>query len=452
MPAVDPPVALVTVAALAGLWIFWWIRLRDAPGPPLSPSARWVSWTFVVVYLSWKAFFYVPREDVLDLVNSGMSDSNRIEVALTAAAGLWAAWLVISRRVPFLRLLQGASFWITLLVLLYALTSLWSVWPELTLYKSVELGVYWIIAAHLFATGEWRDNLERLAFCTVVAAWLLHIAGDEGVDLSRGLVGAFYDNESALMAGCLFLVGLHRLLTRRDLTARAVTAFAVLSLLLFHSFTTYLAVALALPALLVLVLMPRATRMATVLLIAGIAAAGLSVAWLASNALPHLTLAIAEAVGKDTVQVGTMTGRLPLWEALWEVSRNHPFGTGFLAVERTISDIVGHDAVGWTAGHSHNGFLSAWLAGGYPGIALLTFLTVALCLQLVGLGARGRALAIPFILFLLINNTSYPAFGGRLNGAWLMIMGLSFATVARPVLATATPASWRGATPLPRRG
>ncbi|WP_448187858.1 O-antigen ligase family protein [Azospirillum sp. sgz301742] len=462
MPTVDPLIATAIVLLLAGLWIVWWTRLRGVSGPPLATSGRVVSWAVVIVYFTWKTFFYEPREDVLELVNSGMSDSNRIEVAITAVSGLWAAWLVFSQRMPFMRLVQGAGFWIVALVALYSLSTLWSVWRDLTLYKSLELGIYWVITAHLFATGAWRDTLERLALWAVIGGLLPPIVQGTGPEtgvVARGaVVGAFYSNGSALMAGALLLIALHRLLTRRDLTAKALTVFALVSLLLFHSFTTYLSVVLALPALFVLVLMPRATPMATAVMICGIVGAGVSIAYLAAHAEPHLVAAIGGAAGKDADQIGSMTGRLPLWEALWEVSKDKPFGTGFLAMERMIPEIISQRAVGWSAAHSHNGFLSAWLAAGFLGIGVLVFFTVALFFQIVGQDADARALAIPFVLFVLVNNMSFPAFGGRLNGAWLMIMGVAFATSAvrvRPVQRAeprAPAVRWGGRPALPHRG
>lgn len=430
MPAVDPLIAAAIALLLLGLWIVWWTRLRDAAGPPLAGSGRAVSWAAMIVYFTWKTFFYEPREDVLELVNSGMSDSNRIEVAITAATGLWAAWLVVTGRMPFIRLIQGAGFWIVALVAIYSLSTLWSVWPDLTLYKSLELGVYWVVTAHLFATGPWRDTLERLALWAVVGSALPFIVQGTG-NFARGPVGAFYSNGGAMMAGALLLIALHRLLTRRDMTAMGLTLLGLVALLLFHSFTSYLSVVLALPALFVLVLMPRATRTATALMICGIVGAGVSIVYLAANAEPHLVQAVGAAAGKDADQIGSMTGRLPLWEALWEVSRDQPLGTGFLAMERMIPEIISPDSVGWTAAHSHNGFLSAWLAAGFLGIGVLVFFTLALCFQVVGQDALGRALAIPFVLFVLVNNMSYPAFGGRLNGAWLMVMGVAFATSSR---------------------
>jgi len=417
---------------LAGLWAVWWTRLRETAAAPLVDSGRRVSWAFIIVYFTWRAFFYVPREDVLDLVTSGLSASNRIEAGFTVVAGLWAAWLVISRRMPLIRLLHGAGFWATALIALYAASTLWSAWPDLTLYKSAELGIFWVIVAHAFAVGAWRDNLERLTFWAVMGDLLAPIIGGGG-NFSGGLVGAYYDNGGALMAGALFLVALHRLMTRRDLRARLLVVFAFVSMLLFHAFTTYIAVTAALPALVVLVLMPQATRAATATMIAGTIASGASLTWLALNAEPDLLLQIGAVVGKDASQIGSMTGRLPLWEAMWEVSRGHTLGTGFLAVERMIPAIVSEDMVGWVAAHSHNGFFSAWLAAGWLGLGLIVSFTVALGLQAVGAGTAGRALAVPFLLMVLINNMSYPAFGGRLNGAWLMVMGLAFATAARPV-------------------
>lgn len=453
---VDPLHAAVIALLLAGSWAFWWTRLRDATGPRLSGADRIVSWALIAVYFTWKAFLYEERDDVLALVDSGMSASNRIEAAFTGLVGLWAAWLLVSRRMPPLRLVQGAGFWVGALVAVDVASAGWSVWPDFTIYKSMELAVFWVVTAHLFSAGSWRNTLEWLCVWAVAGSWLPFVTGAAPRDFSHGLIGAFYDNGAATMAGALLLVAVHRLLRHRDVWAKGMVAFALLSLLLFHSFTTYLCLAMALPALLVLAFIPRASALATVLLIAGTIGAGGSIAWLTAKSQPDLVLAVGAAVGKDADELGTATGRLPLWEAMWEVSKDHAFGTGFLAVERMIPQLVAEDVVGWVAAHSHNGFLSAWLAAGWLGLGLVLFLVAALGLQATGLDPPLRALAIPFILFVMANNMSYPAVGGRLNGAWLMIMGLAYATAPRPTraavpVAAVDPGPVRAA-PAPRWG
>lgn len=431
MPIFDLYVAAMIIIMLASLWAGWRVALAGPTVHVAPTSARLVSWGFLLVYLLWKPMFYDWREDIDDLVNAGLSTSNRIEVLFTALSAGWMLWLLISRSLPFGHLLRGPGFWITALILSLLASVLWSLWPQLSLYKGIELLAFWIITAHVAASPLWRLDVERIAVVALVAGWWPYVFRGMA-DFSGGVVGAFYNNEGAMVAGIVLLVGAQRFVLLRDIRSGVLLATSLLSLVLFHSFTTDMCVALSLLLLGLLMLLENAGRTALIVVLTGTVAAGGAAGWLLTHVDEALMRGIAGAFGKGADELSSLTGRLPLWQALWDASKNSPFGTGFFALERTIFSVADPDSVGWEAAHSHNGFLSAWLGSGYLGLGLIVMFCMALATQIMRLDHESRLLLIPLTVFLVLNNFSYPVFGGRLNPGWLIIMTLAFAAPFRP--------------------
>ena len=104
----------------------------------------------------------VQNREHLALFEEGLSFQNQVQVGICFLTLAWAALLLLNNRVPVAALLSGPSFWATSLIGAYALSSLWSSWPELTLYRSLELAVFWVITVHLFANLQWYRNLKAL--------------------------------------------------------------------------------------------------------------------------------------------------------------------------------------------------------------------------------------------------------------------------------------------------
>jgi O-antigen ligase len=199
------------------------------------------------------------------------------------------------------------------------------------------------------------------------------------------------------------------------------SAFACLSIVIFGSLTTAAASVIALAMLLVLWMMrradPVAVALAAVLMTLGMAALG-------GFMLTADAAGIAELFGKDNM--GTMTGRLPLWSALWDFSKNDPFGSGFGAADRFVPALIeGRYWIGWTAGHTHNGFISAWLGVGFPGFLLSICMVLSILSATARMVITDRVLVVPLIILMIIQNMSGPAFGGQFNPAWMIIMAMT---------------------------
>jgi exopolysaccharide production protein ExoQ len=77
---------------------------------------------------------------------------------------------------------------------------------------------------------------------------------------------------------------------------------------------------------------------------------------------------VAQLTGRDL----TLTGRVPLWEIVWGYIQDRPllgYGYGGFWLKETYGLAVSALA-GWTAPHSHNGYLDLWLDLGLVGFGL----------------------------------------------------------------------------------
>ncbi|HYG59246.1 MAG TPA: O-antigen ligase family protein, partial [Symbiobacteriaceae bacterium] len=151
---------------------------------------------------------------------------------------------------------------------------------------------------------------------------------------------------------------------------------------------------------------------------------------------------------KDIRLIMTLTGRLPMWEAIWVVSRNNPWGAGFAAADRLITDLLASANIGWAATHAHNGYIAAWVGGGWPGVIILVVMLGSTWACTDHLNLPVRALARALLIFMLINNMTIVGIGGFANATWLLFMAVTLfpvrhyenSTAPQPLPAT----RWRG--------
>jgi O-antigen ligase len=403
------------------LYLTWWMVLARVPTPTPAASLRRVSWAIVIYLLFWKALLYESRPDLLALMEEGMSDSNIKQAIFIAVAAAWAAFLVTTGRVRAGALIAGPSFWVTSLTIVYLASAIWSVWLEYTVFRVLELATFWIISLHLFPVNDWVRQLGWFLLLATLAEWLQGLLGYQR--FSEGVVlGAIYTNSGSLMAGALFIVAVQQSIATDGKPKWGWISFSCLSIVVFGSLTTAAASVIALALIMALWIMRRAepVAIAVVALLMTIGMTAFGAFMLTADAT-----GIAELFGKDAEHIGTMTGRLPLWSAIWEVSKGEPFGSGYGAAERFVTSLIGDRFwVGWTAGHSHNGFISAWLAAGFPGFLLSICLVLSILTATVRMSIGDRVLVVPLMILMIINNMSFPAFGGQFNPAWLIIMAV----------------------------
>lgn len=440
--------ALITAAAFS-IWTRSFAALAVAPP---SPSGRMISCLFIGYFLTWKILLYQGRGDLTALASDGPSSSNMLEAALIGAAALWATFLIATCRVRPAALISGPGFWITTAASLFAATSFWSLWVDLTVLRAVELAAFWIIALHAFTAERWIGELQGYLAVATASAWLDGLLHENR--FGEGIVfGAIYRNDTSLIAAAMLLLAVFRTVLGRSRFGFGEIIFAAISLVVFGSMSSVVGAAVG---LLILAVPTAAQRLSVpsqfLLCVLTLFVAGLCFA-LFTLADPDWLVATSSAFGKNTDNIETLTGRMPLWAALWDIAKDNPFGFGFAAADRLIFVIVpDRGEIGWDAAHSHNGFLSAYLSAGWFGFFAITGLVAAVLWQASKQDQRDRAAAFGLIALMVVNNMSFIGFGSYFNSSWVVMMVLAYprarirarlrhaASPIRPVAASTAPA------------
>ena len=372
----------------------------------------------------------LQHREYCELFQEGLSFQNKVQVTICLLALAWAVLLLLNKTVPVAALLSGPSFWVTSLTGAYAVSCLWSSWPQFTLYRSLELGAFWVITIHLLATLQWRRNLKTLLLIGIAVAVTGAVVDGWGtLQAQEHIVGALRSNTGSTIAAALLILMVHHAIVRRSAPRLIPTMTAIVGLALFGS----LATAASLPfALLTLVSARHNKRRAPLALLFGF----LFITWTAYAAftLPHLALSgtqrIAQLFGKDHETIVTLSGRIPLWLVIWDISKSQPLGSGFAAGERTLMmDDAYLRTVAWAATQTHSGYVAAWLGSGWLGLMLLGLLFVSLWRQSRRHSPRMEPLIKSIIVLLAINNLTIAGVGGQWNLAWVLMTALACAPV-----------------------
>ena len=248
-------------------------------------------------------------------------------------------------------------------------------------------------------------------------------------------MGFAYSNVSTLIAAALLLVEVQRVVLRPSLGGWMLCAFAALSVLAFGSLAT--SIALIIAGGVYLAAQGRAKPKSRELLFVGALVVCAATAAVAFQPLggpgDDLVAEVAELSGKDVGSIESLTGRLPLWAAVLRMTASEPLGLGFAGAERVLAlGFVQVSEVGWTASHAHNGYLSAWLAAGWPGLLLTTLIFIAVWRRRLELSPKLRPLVAALAVLLAINNLTAPAVGSHLGAPWMIMMALACAPPRLP--------------------
>jgi exopolysaccharide production protein ExoQ len=130
----------------------------------------------------------------------------------------------------------------------------------------------------------------------------------------------------------------------------------------------------------------RARREMLVRLGLGLTTAAVVIAFMGIDVVGTATPIVLR--GQETVDVETLTGRIPLWEELMPLASESLFtGTGFGAFWTPDRMVEIEAAVGWPAVVAHNGYIDEILGTGLPGLVLLFGAFIA---ATITLGRRAR--------------------------------------------------------------
>ena len=159
-----------SLAALSFSYRAW--RDRFAPTWKTAGSrGRHVSWALLVGHFIAELPLLGQSRDVYALATEGPSSQNLVQAALLAATAAWVFHLLARGHVPGAALGAGPAFWVSSLTAIYAASTAWSVWPAVTLYRVVELGVFWVLLIHLVTNQRWDEAFRALLWLAIAAAW-----------------------------------------------------------------------------------------------------------------------------------------------------------------------------------------------------------------------------------------------------------------------------------------
>lgn len=385
---------------------------------------------FLVIALLFFSRAFVPLFESLGRAGS------MVQAGLYAAVFGIIALLIVKHFGRFLYV--ALRDWLLLLIVAYVCASIvWSYDPVETLKSlpvflgATALGIY------LAARFDLRAQVRLLMWMLVLAAALSLFFGlflPIGVMTDTSNFGSWrgiYSQKNDLgrfMALAIVVLGLGASHKRWAWAATwAAVAVAGVLLLLSRSATSLgTLVLLVLLVPLYRVLQLRRSSLMPVLLAGGslvVVAAGLLAATNADR--------IISVIGKDS----TLTGRLPLWAAVWQKIIERPWlGYGYnafwLGANSEAADVWLTNR--WLPNHAHNGFLDLWLELGVIGLLLVIF-------HLTGSGVRSVRYASrtpsiiglwPLVLLtiLLLYNFNYSVLVSQSVFFWAIYLGTSLRT------------------------
>ena len=326
--------------------------------------------------------------------------------------------------------LLSATWPVLLPVLVAACSVLWSVDPQLSLYRTIALagttafGIF--LALRFSAEGQLRLLalvLGVVAFASTLLSLLLPEYGVMTGPHSGAWSGVFFHKNSfgrimALTTLVFFLL----LMGAREMRPIALSGIALsIALVLASLSQASLIVAIACltgaGVLSAVQRFPRRKRLAV--LFVGAMVAAFAAVWAVQR-----EESILGSLGRDP----TFTGRTELWTVLLEKARVHPWlGYGYGAFWRGATGMSGEvqqALQGWYPIHAHNGFLDLVLELGIVG--LLIFLVP---LSIYGYRTYSWGIAQPFplclwpvmyLLFLVLSNLAESALVRQNNIYWVL--------------------------------
>ncbi|MBO9313437.1 MAG: O-antigen ligase family protein [Chloroflexus sp.] len=337
-------------------------------------------------------------------------------VLVAAYSGLLLCWWY--RRQMVMAAVKG---WLIWLVVGWAIVSvLWSQDSTLTIRRSVTLLLATLYGLFLTVRYPPLTVLRLLGFTMIVilGASLISVAlGASWATIDPYYLGSwngvmFHKNAlGRLSVLALLIFGvLFQQTTRPWQVGWAVAGLAGLLLIIgSQSASAIVVLSLVVIAWLMLVLINSLSHQQQL----QVAALSLGTAIPVGSLIWFFSAEVAAFLGRDL----TLTGRLPLWQALWSIAwkqslLGYGFGAFWLESGRMIElDIALMRQRFWWALHAHNGYLDIWLEVGLIGLVLTCILLIVALwrsLQMIQRKQAGSYLYFVclFIIFLLLHNLS----------------------------------------------
>jgi hypothetical protein len=391
-----------------------------------------VSWFFLILHILSRAIILQIREPS-QLFHEGLSLQNKVQAIVIIISFCWSLYLIFWKKLKISQAITGTRFWITVIILIYLISALWSIWPEYTIYRCLELLALWVIVIHIFSRPSAYGLLGRYLFLTnslILIGSILISIGEHFylVDIIetfyiKNLFGIFRSNTGGTISAILIVYLLNQSLLKKKVP-KVIWFLAIFSFFTYGSLASVISLFASLPVLF-LKHINKLIRSATLLIIVG----AMVLIFIMSPKLISIDYwvnPVASFFKKQPHHIVNLTGRVPLWKALWSETKDYPWGFGFAAAERLLTvEIINPHDIGWNATQAHSGYWSVWLGAGWLGLIPLIILIITLLLQSKQMVFHLRPFFLCTLFLLLINNWTVNGIGGSMNPVWVVIMVLS---------------------------
>lgn len=345
-----------------------------------------------------------------------------------------------------------ANWPLLLVVGLCCLSALWSIDPGVTARRGIAVGATTLFGLYLAARFDDLDRLRLFGWCFGVLAfsslffalalpqygitWEVHVGAWRGVFQQKNYLG-----QIMVFGAAVFLV---TMLAHPSLRARAGAGFllCVALVLLSTSMTSLIALLMLVSVAAAIALLFRYRALAVLIVYVSI---------IAGIALTLGLLIDPEAVfgliGRDP----SLTGRLDIWEPLWDmISRRIWLGYGYGAFWENPDGPAWYirRILQWEVPSAHNGWVEVWLDIGLVGLGTFVLGFVAAVWRAataVRIGSADLSLwPFLFLLLFVVFSLSESSILRQNNLVWVLYVATVAAFRYRPVAARPAPLRYGG--------
>ena len=398
--------------------IYEWQRAATAQTRvPLRQS----EWDFFVALLFIgdliRFYLFLTKRTSATAVLNEFTIGNVSSIIWTGIAGSYLAYILLIGRCRAGLFFTASYLSISVLILVFLLSSAWSIVPTFSLYRSLELVVWAGLSIYFFT--RLRSLINKVTFLAVYCViWVLLNIPIFFEAISHKIVF------SAIKDNFLSTVGFSVLVLGWKTRLRYLFCFIGSATIVFAGSAASTASAVA--ACSVGLILSRNIIFKLVGCVGFFASLFFIVVYLvAPEQFPGTVEFLSGILQKPKEELLSATGRYTIWSILWTLAKDNYFGTGF-GTDRFMQLIGNMDEVADRLGtkdifvmSAHNAGLAAWLSAGWLGVVALFFVFLNGIRFSLKSGADHRVPTTMVLTFIIVNNLTIPGLGGNYSCVWL---------------------------------
>lgn len=382
--------------------------LRTETVPQNVPVA--VPVALVATFAMMPLVFIVPREDGNAVLEQGLTASNVVMIVMTGLTGLYLALRVSLDRRVLLVPFSMPYLPFTLMILVNGISTLWSIVPMYTAYRTVELAIFYLATILIFDRSDIERRLPDL-LAVFIVVWLVAVTPVILANLASGIV--FSSAKNNMMPYVCAVLAFAVVFGARTRWRVPYFVLAVVGFVIAGSASSTGALIALVPG--VLIASPyrnvRILGFVTMVLVGAV----FVVLMLGLSAFPALLDLVSVILQKPAEELANATGRGTLWPTFLAATGDRLVGSGYSAADRFIqllmpptalTDASGRDTVFLTS--AHNMFLSAWAGTGLIGLCFCATVLGSAVRWGLKLDLAGRRLVVSSVIFVALNGMTTP--------------------------------------------